>query len=315
MFTLFDVKKAAIRTTAGMVALTAASFSFAATIETKYGDVEVEAAPKRVVTLYEGALDVTTALDIEALGAVKTRGRTGVAPYIKDSVPNISMVGTSKETNLEAVIALNPDVILASPRMSKEQFALLSSVAPTIVPKVVRYQPNSWKEESMVYAKALHQEAKMAEVISQVEQKAAGVKAKLANLQQTHGNTAVLARWVPQGAMVMSEGLFAATVIASAGFEMQDAGIVKAGRPHSSAVSQEKLSLIDADWLFIATLNEDAEKALAAAQTSEAFKRLNVVQNQRTFAVEGTLWNSASGPIAAETLLDQLSALMDGYVQ
>lgn len=284
-------------------------------VDTKYGTVELEQTPQRVITLYEGALDAAVAVGVEPLGAVVTRGGQGVAPYIQDSVPAINIVGTSRETNLEAVIALQPDLILAAPTLNQEQYQLLSSVAPTIVPDIERYQSDSWKNESLVYARAMDKQAEMNRVLGDIAQETAALKNRLAQVQSDNGNKAVLMRWMPQGAMLMAPGIFASTLLESAGFELEDSGLIKPGRPHSSPLSQEKLDVIDQDWLFMATLNDDGQKAMDAAKTSPAFSRLEVVKQERAFPVDGTLWTSASGPLAAREVLRQLETLVQGQAE
>ena len=46
--------------------------------------------PERVVTLYEGALDTTLAVDANPVGAVITRGGSDVADYIKSRAGDIA---------------------------------------------------------------------------------------------------------------------------------------------------------------------------------------------------------------------------------
>ena len=82
------------------------------TVESAYGPVQINGQPGRVVTLYEGALDAALAVDANAVGAVITRGGSDVAEYIKSEAGDIAIVGAPAETNIEAVIAARPDLIL-----------------------------------------------------------------------------------------------------------------------------------------------------------------------------------------------------------
>jgi iron complex transport system substrate-binding protein len=293
----------------GAALLTQAMLASAQTLDTRFGPVEVDDNPQRVVTLYEGALDAAVAVGATPLGAVLTRAGAGVADYIQPRVPQIALVGSARETNLEAVIALRPDLILAPPNLSEEQYRLLSAVAPTIVPAVPRYQPDSWRQESRIYARALNRAAEMEAVLAAIDTRIAALRARFVSGMAADARSATLVRWMPQGAMVMSPSLFSTTLLAAAGFEVQDAGIVKPGRPHSSPLSQEKLSLIDRDWLFLATLDAEGQAALDAARQSPAFARLAVVKNDRVVTVDGQIWTSASGPLAAQALLDRLDQL------
>ncbi|WP_432698204.1 ABC transporter substrate-binding protein [Marinobacterium sp. YM272] len=281
------------------------------TLETRFGSVSVDADVQRVVTLYEGALDAAVAVGIKPVGAITTRGGDGVASYIQSQLSDTRIVGTARETNLESVIALQPDLILTSSRLSKEQYQLLSAVAPTLVPDFNMFEQDAWKKESLFFARALDREEQMKQVLGQIDQRTAQVKTRFDQALPDSGRQATLARWMPQGALLMSDKLFAGSLLTAAGFEMQDAGIIQAGRPHSSPLSQEKLSLIDGDWLFLATLNEDGEQALEAARQSPAFLRLDVVQNDHVIPVDGQLFSSASGPLAAGAILDRLEQAIE----
>ncbi|TDX31760.1 iron complex transport system substrate-binding protein [Modicisalibacter xianhensis] len=272
----------------------------ARTLGTAYGEVEVRDQPERVVTLYEGALDTALAVGVTPLAAVSTRGSDGVASYLQDRAGDIAVVGTAREINIESVVAQRPDVILAAPRLPEEQYQLLSRIAPTLVPASEPYQPDTWKEEARFFAQALGREAQLEDAISEVEQRAA-------ELSEQHPQaSASLVRWMPQGALVMSEAIFASTLLSASGFVVSDGDVVKQGRPHSDPLSLENLSRIDSDWLFLATLNNEGDEALASAKSSPAFARLDVVERGQVVPVDGQLWTSASGPLAAEAILDDI---------
>lgn len=299
----------------GVLALSSLGTSAAVaarTMETKFGEVSLpEGQPQRVVTLYEGALDAAIAMGITPLGAVASRGAEGVASYIQPQAEGVQIVGTSRETNLEAVIALQPDLILASSSLPEAQYQLLSSVAPTVVPDVPSFQADSWQQETRLFAQALNREAQGEQVIDAVAERAAEVKAELVQKVPADQRDAYLMRWMPQGPLVMAPTIFSSRLLTEAGFEVRDGGLVKEGRPHSSPLSLENLTKVDGHWMFLATLNEDGEQALEAAKKSPAFERLKVVQQDRVFPVNGQLWTSASGPIAAQAILQRIEQMLD----
>ncbi|MCE3026950.1 ABC transporter substrate-binding protein [Salinicola sp. DM10] len=278
----------------------------ARTLETAYGEVEIEGQPQRVVTLYEGALDTALSAGVTPLGAIATRGGDGVAAYLGTAADGIAIVGTARETNMEAVVALRPDLILASPRLPREQYALLSRLAPTVVPATSGFEAEAWKAEARLFARALDREATVNAALDAIDARAR----ELAARQPPRRPRALLARWMPHGPMVMSTRLFATGLMAAAGFAVTDGGLVTEGRPHSDPLSLENLALIDSDWLFLATLNAEGEAAMAAARQTPAFARLDVVQRDRVMPVDGQLWSSASGPIAASRVLDDIAAAL-----
>ncbi|GED21486.1 ABC transporter substrate-binding protein [Halomonas halmophila] len=278
----------------------------ARSLETAHGEIEIEGQPERVVTLYEGALDASLAAGVTPLAAVATRGGDGVAEYLSDQVPDIAMVGTSREFNLEAIATQNPDLILASPYLSDEQYQLISQLAPTVVPENHGFSPDGWKAETRLYGRALGRADDVNAAIADVEARAADLQAQL----DPGDTTTSLVRWMPQGPLVMSSELFATGMLEAVGLNVTDAGLVKDGRPHSDPLSLENLEQVDQDLLFLATLNDDGRQALEAARQSPAFARLDVVQRDRVFAVNGQLWTSASGPLAAQAVLDDIEAAL-----
>ncbi|WP_110686110.1 ABC transporter substrate-binding protein [Salinicola aestuarinus] len=299
-----------------MVAATVAcalgtSLAQARTLETAYGDVEIEGQPERVVTLYEGALDASLTAGVTPLGAVATRGGDGVADYLGDAADGISIVGTARETNMEAVIAQRPDLILASSWLPREQYELLSRIAPTIVPPSEGFSPEAWKTEARLFGDALDRRSAIDDALKTIENRSQSLAQRQHDGDTGAAPVATVARWMPQGPRVMSSKIFSSGLLAAAGFQVDDGGVVKAGRPHSDPLSLENLSRIDSDWLFLATLNADGEAALDAARQTPAFERLDVVQNDHVVPVDGQLWSSASGPIAAEHVLDDIEAVLD----
>ncbi len=113
----------------------------AATLDTAFGPVQVKDHPQRVVTLGENTLDAALALGVQPLGALASRGGSDIPEYLKAKAGKLPLVGTVREVNLEAVLKLRPDLILASPGLTREQYAKLSLMAPTVVPSAPTPRP------------------------------------------------------------------------------------------------------------------------------------------------------------------------------
>ncbi|REG84966.1 ABC transporter substrate-binding protein [Marinomonas pollencensis] len=312
MFTARSFRHAALLA----AGLTAAMGAFAAgkVVSTQYGDVTVNSDAKRVVTLYEGALDISYALDVKPIGAITTRGSDGVSNYLGDRAKGIKIVGTTREINLEAVAAQRPDLILASPRLNPEQYKILSKIAPTIVPKSKPHQFPSWTDDTRLFGKALNKSQEAEAIIAKIHDREADIKKVVeAKIPQDKRNVSLI-RWMPQGAMVMSTKIFSTEVLANTGFKVNDGGVVKKGSPHSSALSLENLSSIDSEWVFLATMNLEGQKSLDAAKKSPAFERLSVVKKDHVIPVDGQVWTSGSGPLAAMVILDNIQKTLDTKV-
>lgn len=282
----------------------------ARTLDTAYGDVEVEGTPERVVTLYEGALDASLAAGITPLGAVTTRGGDNVAEYVEAHLgeDRPAIMGVVREINIEAVLAQQPDLILAPAQLPDEQYQLLSRIAPTVVPHAQPLAADNWKAEARLYGEALNREDAIEDAINAVDQRTSALAETLADANVS--GTAFLVRWMPGGPMVMSENLIATGLLEQVGLDVQGADLIGERGVHSDVLSLENLSQVDGDWLFLATLNEDGQAALDSAKQSPAFTRLNVVQQEQVVPVNGQLWSSANGPLAAQAILDDIEAAL-----
>lgn len=291
------------------------AFAGEITITTKFGDVQVNDNANRVVALSEDALDNALALGLKPLGAVATRGGDTVSEYLQNRAEGISIVGTSRQNNLEAIASKRPDLILASATLSKEQYDILSKIAPTVAPVSPGIVLGSWMTISRSYAKALNKSEEMEAILNQVKSRQNELKTKVTAQLPEGKRTSTIARWMPQGPIVMSASLFANDVIAATGFDVTDAGLVKESRPHSSPLSLENLTKIDSDWLFLATLNTEGKDALEAARKSPAFSRLNVAKQDHVVTVNGQLWSSSAGPLAAQAILDDIENTLKTKMQ
>ncbi|MEA2117150.1 ABC transporter substrate-binding protein [Halovibrio sp. HP20-50] len=295
---------------AALLSTLAISAAQARTLDTAFGDVEVEGTPERVVTLYEGALDAALAAGITPLGAVTTRGGDNVAEYVEAHLGNDrpAIMGVVREINIEAVLAQQPDLILAPAQLSDEQYQLLAQIAPTVVPHTQPLAADNWEAEARLYGQALNRAGAIDEAIAAVDQRAAQLADAVADANVS--GTAFLVRWMPGGPMVMSENLIATGLLERVGLDVQGADLIGERGVHSDVLSLENLSQVDGDWLFLATLNEDGQEALEAAKQSAAFNRLNVVQQNQVVPVNGQLWSSANGPLAAQAILDDIEAAL-----
>ncbi|AEF21468.1 ABC transporter substrate-binding protein [Pseudomonas fulva] len=268
-------------------------------LDTAYGEIRLDGTPQRVVTLSENALDVALAVGVKPLGSVATRGGSDVSAYLKDKAGDIKIVGTARETNLESVFALQPDLILAGPELSKDQYQKLSLIAPTLVPKGNAFA--DWRHNVEFYGQTLGKQPEAKAAIAAVDARIEDLKGKI-----EPGQVASVVRWSPQGPGVMSQHLFVGQLLGQLGFKGTAMAAELTQKPHSDALSLENLSRIDGDWLFLATLNADGDKALEQARQQPAFARLKAVSSGHVQSVDGQIWSSGAGPLAANVILDDV---------
>ena len=92
--------------------------------------VEVKSNPKKIVTFDLGAADTLRAIGKEdTIAGMPTKP---LPTYIKDLGEKVQNVGSMKEPDIEAIAAMQPDLIIASDR-TKDFIPQLKEIAPTVI--------------------------------------------------------------------------------------------------------------------------------------------------------------------------------------
>ncbi|WP_164828454.1 siderophore ABC transporter substrate-binding protein, partial [Streptococcus sp. DD11] len=100
------------------------------TVKAGNGDVKVPSNPKKIVVFDLGAADT-----IRALGkadSIAGMPKETLPEYLKNLPDSIKNVGTMKEPDIDAIDALQPDLIIASAR-TEDYLDQFKEIAPTVV--------------------------------------------------------------------------------------------------------------------------------------------------------------------------------------
>ncbi|WP_273526620.1 iron-siderophore ABC transporter substrate-binding protein [Pseudomonas sp.] len=267
--------------------------------------VTVPEQPKRVITLSEIDLDTALTLGVTPVGTINGRGQAAPPRYLDGKLPaGIKVVGDIDNPNLETLLELQPDLILTGP-VKPEQLAILNEIAPTVI---TFNWARPWQESMQRTAQALNREAEAKAVLERYHARVNAARQRLAAYQ---GQTLSIVRWNPKGPSYMFKDAFASTVAEDVGLR-RPAHQQDRGHTHSMALSLESLELLDADWLVIGTLatSGEAVEAMNQAEQTPAFRQLSAIQAKRFGAVDGSLWTSLGGPMAALQVIDDIEALL-----
>lgn len=275
------------------------------TLDSANGPLTLSGTPQRVVALGDSALDAALSLGVQPVGTLASRGGNDVPDYLKAKAGAITLVGSVREPNLEAILRLQPDLVLASSELPPELYAKLSLMAPTVVPKGNSFE--DWRITYATYAQALDKAQQGQQRIAEIDARSAALRQRL-----PQGQAISVVRWNPQGPVIMSSHLFVGQLLADLGLRPNALAAAQEKKPHSDVLSLENLSRINADWIFLATLNPDGRKALDDARKQPAFTRLKAVSEDQVMTVDGQIWSSSSGYLAAQQVLDDVEkALLD----
>ncbi|MEV1290373.1 iron-siderophore ABC transporter substrate-binding protein [Micromonospora sp. NPDC049679] len=271
------------------------------TVETAFGGVAVPATPTRIVALGDAVLDSALALGVTPVGTLSSRGGNTVSTYLADKAGGVTIVGTVREPNLEAIVTAKPDLIIAAAGTAQAQYDSLKAIAPTVVPKINGF--GDWESETRTVGDALGKREQADQVLADIEKRARDIAAR-----RGAGGTAAVVRWMPTGPLIMSSSLMPGRLVQLTGDKLPSAADFT-DKPHTDPLSLENLGQVDADFIYVATLNADGEKALAAAKAQPAFARLKAAAAGRVAAVDGGVWSSGAGPVAAGKVLDDIERL------
>jgi iron complex transport system substrate-binding protein len=277
------------------------------TITHKFGETKVPANPQRVVTA--GWIDQDFVLPL-GLVPVGTRGgyfdNYNDFPWVKQETDGKGVPAIGGDTiNFEGIAAAKPDVIFAiNETIDQKTYDRLSQIAPTVVQSAdYPDEETPWDVQLLTTGKALGKEDQAQKLVDQVHAKINEAKAAHPEFAGKHlvsdftseaNAHYLIGQTDPRNALF--DGL---------GFKAQDT---------VGDVSEEKLSLLDGDVLFVNGLTKDQMAEVAP------FQRLNVVREGRTLyagsdsALSGAL--AFSGPeamlYALNLLVPQLSNALEG---
>ena len=276
-------------------------------------EVEVPADPQRVVTLTELDLDSALALGVTPVGSVQGRGQQTLPSYLLDRTEDVTAVGSIAEPNLETILTLDPDLILvASPIPPVE--ALIPELAQIAPVAVTAPAGSSWIETFQGVADVLNRSDEAQAFLDSYYERADAVGESLpADVEE-----ASIIRWNPDGPVVMLPNSFSSGVLADVGLGRPQAqAVLEGGHPvHSDVISMERIEVIDADVIFAGGLNPEGTTALAETLEDPLVQALSAVEAGRLFLVDGLVWGSVGGPLAAEQILDDVEqALVEGAAE
>ncbi|MEV7771032.1 ABC transporter substrate-binding protein [Kitasatospora sp. NPDC086791] len=268
--------------------------------------VEVPAEPKRIVTLTQEDLDAVLALGVKPAGITNGQGLNEPPAYLKDRVQGVPVVGNLLQPVMDKVIAAKPDLILAGDLQDEQVLKQLREITPATL--VTMAPTDDWKLAFRGIGNAVNKLDQANKVIGDYEAKAAKAGGELTG---NKGVAVSIVRWNPTGPSWMEKKQFAGGVALDMGLT-RPAAQDKDGNAHSPALSLEKLSEIDGDWLFLSTLTDDGRSALKDVQSKPAYQELNAVKNNHVVTVDGSVWSTRGGPLAADVVIGDLAKALGG---
>lgn len=279
------------------------------------GEVTLDKPAKKIVVL-----EWTYAEDLLAVG-IQPAGMADIQEYHDwvnidaELSKDVADVGGRQEPNLEAIAALEPDLIIGTSFRHDGMIADLEKIAPTVI-----FNPYPEDEKMDLYqemittfneiAKAVDKKDEAKQVLADLDVKYEEAKTTIENAGlKTKDVVLTLAYTGPQAPEVR---VFTPNSMAS--IMLEKIGLNNIHIPDqfeiygSSTYNVEGLTKYeDANYLYIVQADDNIyEKQL---KDNAVWKNLNFVKEDRLYDLGGDTW-LYGGPLSAETLLNKITSTM-----
>ncbi|PIG95192.1 iron-siderophore ABC transporter substrate-binding protein [Gloeocapsopsis sp. IPPAS B-1203] len=195
------------------------------TIEHQMGKAEVCGQPKNIVVLGPNLLELVLALGIQPAGfADHMAFHQGdydnpqqQIPYIGDRITSQPInVGLTYTPSLEAIVRVQPDLILGTTRMNKSQYEQLSQVAPTLL-----FEWFDTETNLRAIAQAVNQPQRAEQLLAESQQLIETARKALAPVVSTHPRVLMMTSGDGQELnLLVAENNFCGSLVSELGFQL-----------------------------------------------------------------------------------------------
>lgn len=261
------------------------------------GETCVPHSPKRLVVLGSPTMVDAITLGIKPVGTILYFEQT--PPYLEGKLDGIELVGTDDQPNLEKILTLKPDLIIAMNDWGLA-YEKISQIAPTVVDDWEGYP--SWKDHFDFVAKVLGRTAESEQVWLQYEQRIEELREALGDRYQDI-EISVL--------RICCNRLASDVKNSFSGIILDDVGLnrpMSQGEEENGLVffSEESLIDMDGDILFaIVDEDKDSRVVFEQLQNSPLWHQLKAVQQEKVYPVNLATWRGGN-PLAANAVIDDL---------
>ena len=239
------------------------------------GDVEIPKDPKRIVDI-SGASDILSLIGYEVIGTANSDGYdyTILPTYLEETLADAQILGYSMlaEMDVEAIMALNPDLIIIS-TVQEKMYDQLSKIAPVVM---VEMKQVDWKEDFLHVAGVFGKEA---EAQAWIDNYLAKAKEVGEQIKATYGaDSTYLSFLASAGSLFIFDQAGLGSIL------YNDMGLLKpVGMPEQEDISLPVVSLdglasIEADYIFAVGTDED----LKTLEESSIWKGTKAVKEGKT---------------------------------
>jgi iron complex transport system substrate-binding protein len=288
-----------------VAALAAVPMTMAREITHAMGVTDVPDDPQRIVVLTNEGTEALLAVGITPVGAVKSFLGDPWYDHIAAEMADVTVVGEESAVNLEAIAALQPDLIIGNKTRQEKIYEQLSAIAPTVMAERLR---GDWKINMALYTDAAGKGAEGAAALAAFDARTAKLAEEAGPLLDEEIS---LVRFMAGKTRIYYNDTFAGLILKQIGFKRPPAQDLPT---FADDVGKERIPDFAGDRLFYFTYEtgDGAGDAQAADWTADPlWQNLDVVKAGKATMVSDAIWNTAGGFIAANLMLDDIEKFFE----
>ncbi|NQX61210.1 ABC transporter substrate-binding protein [Paenibacillus qinlingensis] len=290
------------------VAKATAAAAVEKTIKHAMGTVTLKKKPERIVVLFNGMTDIVTHLGVKPVGSVESWEEKPWYNFLRSNMEGVKNLGEETQPNVEAIVALKPDLIIGTKPRHEKIYPQLESIAPTIMTEEIF----DWKANLKYAMDALYKEQEGAKILADWDKGVAEFKQKAGD--KLAKSEVSIIRFERDGSARFYATGFAGTIFKELGLPRPKAQIVE-GKAVVNITTKEQMSQLDGEYIFDITRLSSEEPAVEKSQNDwtshPLWKNLKGVKNGKYFKVDTITWNLSGGSMAAKAMLADLYKYFD----
>lgn len=274
--------------------------AFAREITHAMGTTDVPDSPQRIVILTNEGTEALLAVGVKPVGAVRSWVGEPWYDHIAADMADVTVVGEESAVNLEAIAALEPDLIIGNKMRQEKIYDQLSAIAPTVMSERLR---GDWKINMALYTDAAGKGAEGKAALAAFDGRITKIAEEAGPLLEEKVS---LVRFMSGMTRIYYRDTFAGLILGEIGFKRP----ASQDKPEfADDVGKERIPDFDGDrmFYFVYEIGDGVADKVAEEWTADPlWQNLAVVKAGKAYAVSDTIWNTAGGIIAANLLLDDV---------
>jgi iron complex transport system substrate-binding protein len=278
---------------------TTTASSFPRTVTHDKGTTKIPARPQRIVALDNSLVEAVVLLKGPLVGGIAMyRDVKGFPPYLGDAVKNTKDVGPLESPDLEAIAALEPDLIVSATVRHDALYDELSKIAPTVFVKTTGPQ---WQQNVTTLGEVLGAEDEAADALTAYTQRAKRVGDAI-NAKAGKPTISVV-RFLDGPTRLMQKASFTGSILKDAGLARPSSQNVE---EFALEVGEEQIRQADGDHIFVTSFS-GGQAAKERFERNPLWKQLQGVKAGNVHDVRDEIWMTSVSVQGAHIVLDDLA--------